>query len=412
MRKIALITEAFPPMTGGSSRWFFEIYRRLPRDRVIVAAGEVAGCEEFDGTHDLSVRRLPLTLADLGLTNPRSALAYGRLARRIRRIALAEGVDVLHSGRCLPDGWIAWILNQLSGMPYLCFVHGEEVKLGAAGSTGIMSSRQMRWMARCVFRGAEVLIANSQNTRRILVEEWGLPPELIRTLTPGVDTDYFRPADRDPEARRLLGWGDRDVVLTAGRLIPRKGHDRMILALGAIRRAVPDVLYCIVGDGPQAEALRGLVAREGLGDHVQFLGESTDDELLRCYQQCDLFVLPNRQIGQDIEGFGMVLLEAQACGKPVVAGESGGTAETMRVAETGRVVDADDPRELAEVVVDLLSDRDRLDRVGSAARRWAVERFDWESLGRMALRAFDGMVPNQAEPAEGPPVAAAGEPRR
>jgi phosphatidylinositol alpha-1,6-mannosyltransferase len=199
------------------------------------------------------------------------------------------------------------------------------------------------------------------------------------------------------------------VILTVGRLIRRKGHDRMILALGAIRRAVPGVLYAVVGDGPERRSLRDLVAREGLGDHVQFLGELGDDEALGCYQQCDLFVLPNRQVGQDIEGFGMVLLEAQACGKPVVAGASGGTAETMQIPETGRVVCCDRPDELAALVAALLVDRDLLDRMGRAARRWAVERFDWEALGRRARQVFDGPMPGEAPAGDGRPVAAAGE---
>src|SRR5205814_10004845 len=108
-----------------------------------------------------------------------------------------------------------------------------------------------------------------------------------------------------------------------------------------------------------------------------FLGELDDATLLCCYQQCDLFVLPNRQVGRDIEGFGIVLLEAQACGKPVVAGASGGTAETMRIPETGRVVPCDHPDELAALVTELLADRARLARMGEAARRWTVERLDW-----------------------------------
>ena len=128
---------------------------------------------------------------------------------------------------------------------------------------------------------------------------------------------------------------------------------------------MPDVLYAVVGDGEERAALEALVGREGLDGHVQFLGEPNDATLVRCYQQCDLFVLPNRQVGKDIEGFGMVLLEAQACGKPIVAGASGGTAETMRIPETGRVVCCDGPDELARVVTDLLGDPARLACMGA-----------------------------------------------
>src|SRR5207249_10952656 len=128
----------------------------------------------------------------------------------------------------------------------------------------------------------------------------------------------------------------------------------------------------------------------GLTEHVQFLGEVNDAQLLGCYRQCDLFVLANRQEGKDIEGFGMVLLEAQACGKPVVAGASGGTAETMRIPQTGRVVNCDDVDALAAVVTELLADFELRERMGRAARPWVVENFDWAALTQQAKRVFSG----------------------
>ena len=174
------------------------------------------------------------------------------------------------------------------------------------------------------------------------------------------------------------------MILTVGRLQKRKGHDMMIRALPAILRTVPNTLYAIVGDGEERPALEELVAQLGLRNVVQFLGELPDADTRVCYQQCDLFALPNRQVGDDFEGFGMVLLEAQACGKPVVAGDSGGTAETMRVPETGLVVPSDGPEPLAKLLTGLLADRERLARMGAAGRRWAVDHFDWAALSRRA----------------------------
>jgi phosphatidylinositol alpha-1,6-mannosyltransferase len=278
---------------------------------------------------------------------------------------------------------MALIIKHLYGTRYACYAHGEEIEYAS-------SSRELTWLTRRVMRGSELLIANSQNTRRILLDGWGLPDRRVQVMHPGVDTGWFMPAPRDRSVRQGLGWGDRPVVLTAGRLQKRKGHDQMILALDAIRRAIPDVLYAVVGDGEERRALEEQVARGNLCDHVQFLGELDDDGLVRCYQQCDLFVLPNRRVEKDIEGFGMVLLEAQACGKPVVAGASGGTSETMRIPETGRVVACDGPNELASVVVELLSDRNRLACMGQAARQWVVERFDWVALSREAEQLFRG----------------------
>ncbi len=269
------------------------------------------------------------------------------------------------------------------GIPYLCYAHGEEVKRSASGE-GVMASRQLRWMAARVLNGARRIIANSRNTEAILRNEWGLPAPRVRLLHPGVDTKRFCPSPRDPEVRRSLGWDDRPVILTVGRLQKRKGHDVMIRATGLIRKQFPDVLYAIVGGGEERPALDELVRREGLTGQVQFLGEIDDTLMVRCYQQCDLFVLANRQVGQDIEGFGMVLLEAQSCGKPVVAGASGGTAETMAIPETGMVIPCEQPEPLAAMVAELLADASRRERMGTAARRWVMDHFDWDALARQA----------------------------
>jgi phosphatidylinositol alpha-1,6-mannosyltransferase len=209
-------------------------------------------------------------------------------------------------------------------------------------------------------------------------------------MHPGVDVERFVPSEADEDVRATLGWRNRKVILTVGRLQKRKGHDMLIRALPEVRRAFPDVLYSIVGDGDEHDSLRQLVAELGLSEFVQFRGETSDEELIRCYQQCDLFVLPNRDVNGDFEGFGMVLLEAQACGKPVVAGASGGTAETMSIPETGHVVLCDRPDELAELVTRLLADEPLRATMGEAARAWAVERFSWESLSRQAHELFFG----------------------
>jgi phosphatidylinositol alpha-1,6-mannosyltransferase len=224
----------------------------------------------------------------------------------------------------------------------------------------------------------------------MLVSQWEIPSESVHVVHPGVDTEFFSPAQRDPEARRRLGWDERPVVLTVGRLQKRKGHDQLIRAIGQIRRFIPEVLYSIVGAGEERQTLEKIVGAGGLANHVQFLGEPSDDVLLTCYRQCDVFALPNRQCGRDIEGFGMVLVEAQACGKPVIAGASGGTAETMHIPETGRVVNCDGADDLAKLLIEWLANRSLLERMGTAARRWAVSHFDWSAVVRKAGTIFEG----------------------
>jgi phosphatidylinositol alpha-1,6-mannosyltransferase len=385
-----LLTEVFPPRTGGSGRWFWEIYHRLPREHVAVAAGACPGDGEFDRTQELRVHRLPLTLPSWGLCSAGGLIRHARLARAVQRLMRQYRSKTLHCGKCLPEGMIALGLRLCTGAPYLVYVHGEEMKLAA-------HSRELTYLTRCVVNHATALVANSHNTACILREEWRVPASRIHVLHPGVDTAIFRPAQRSATSRAHLGWGERPVVLTVGRLQKRKGQDMLIRALPAIRQSVPDVLYAIVGSGDERAALEELVRAHSLAGHVQFLGEIPDSQMLACYQQCDLFALPNRQVGQDIEGFGMVLLEAQACGKPALAGASGGTAETMQVGKTGLVLPCDDPHELGCAIAELLHDADRRTRMGEAGCRWAVERFDWVSLAQQAAQLFDAVFqPSQS----------------
>ncbi len=389
MTRCLVLTEIFPPRTGGSGRWFWEVYRRLPREAFAIATAEHPDQEVFDKTHDLQLYRLPLSLRQWGLLSLDEMRGYWRAYRAVRRVVQAEGITRLHCGRCLPEGWIALLLKYRMGIPYQCYAHGEEINLhGAEQEAGVMSSRQLRWMTRRVLRHTDRVIANSHNTAELLQGQWHVPSDRIQILHPGVDAARFVPAARNARVRNLLGWGDRPVILTVGRLQERKGHDRLIEAMASIRRVVPNALYAIAGDGVQRTALVELVQRLQLAKHIQFLGEVEEATLLHCYQQCDLFVLPNRQIGSDIEGFGMVLLEAQACGKPVLAGASGGTSETLVPGATGNLICCDDSTLLAHAVIELLQDEIRRAAMGEQARHWIVNHFDWEELSARAQQLF------------------------
>src|SRR5262245_54059694 len=177
--KSLLLTEVFPPKTGGSGRWFWEIYRRLPREDVVVAAGEHANQAGFDRTHDLHVVRLPLAFSTWGFASVRGFKEYMGLAKRLKRLVDAKQVDIVHSGKCLPEGFLAWLTKRWTGVPYIVYVHGEELNVA-------LGSRELRWLTRRVLVGANCVIANSKNTNRILRDEWDLPEHHIRVLHPGV----------------------------------------------------------------------------------------------------------------------------------------------------------------------------------------------------------------------------------
>src|SRR5581483_9048490 len=209
LMKVLLVTEVFPPQVGGSGRWLWEVYRRLPREGYVLAAGQHPAQESFDRTHDLRLERVPLTFSTWGVASPAGLRQYARAAWRLWRLARAERVGALHCGKCLPEGLLAWMLKRVAGLPYLCYVHGEELNLAGG-------SRELTWLTRRVLRGSALVIANSRNTEGLLRDGWGLPPERVRVLHPGADTQRFVPAPADAECRARLGWAGRTVVLTVG----------------------------------------------------------------------------------------------------------------------------------------------------------------------------------------------------
>lgn len=380
-KKILLLSEIFPPTHGGSGRWFWEIYRRLSRNGVALLVGEHTQSAEFDAQHNLELTRAPLALSRWGMAGVRSSWGYLKQLRRLQKHVRQHDISELHVGRCLPEGWLAWLLKKTRGIPYSCYVHGEDVETAA-------TSRELTWIVRRVLNNANMLIANSHNSASLLTGRWDVPEERIQVLHPGVDTQLFCPAPPSGTERQALGWCGRTVVLTVGRLQQRKGQDMLIRGLPKVKEVLPDILYSIIGGGEDRERLQRLACEQQVEHAVQFLDEVNDETMKSCYQQCDLFALPNRQVGNDIEGFGMVLLEAQACGTPVLAGRSGGTAETMNVGETGVVIPCEAPETLASALIELLLDPHRLGTMGQAGRRWVEEQFDWNSLASTASKLF------------------------
>lgn len=380
--KTLLITENFPPKAGGSGRWFWELYSRLPVEQFQVLAGQDSQAVEFDEKASMVINRDELTSVEWGLASVIGFKFYVRQFFRIRRLIKTEKITELHCGRVLPEGVIAWLLNLFTGIPYVCYVHGEDLETAK-------SSREQHMMCGQVIKRAKTIICNSQNSARIVAEFGPEAEAKTQVLHPGVDSNLFIPTEKNDQVLANLGWQGKRVVLTVGRLQARKGQDMMIRAVPEIIKTVPNFLYAIVGGGDQKQALLDLVKELKVEPHVQFLSEISDQEMIECYQQCDLFILPNRTIGQDIEGFGMVLVEAQSCGKPVIAGDSGGTKETMQVDNTGIIIDATNSANISQAVSGLLQDDEKLLEMGRQAREHVKTSLDWQAHIQYAKAIFD-----------------------
>jgi phosphatidylinositol alpha-1,6-mannosyltransferase len=380
-KKVLVLTENFPPLSGGSGRWFWELYSRLPKEEYLIVADDIAGAADFDTTHQLNILRMPLKSVEWGFRSFRGMKLYWRVFWHIKKIIKQQHITHIHCGRVIHEGVIAWLLKKFTGISYLCYVHGEDVETAA-------TSGELNLMVKQVCKGAVQIICNSQNSANIVQRLGYAQNDKIQILHPGVDSSKFIPAAPDPVFRQNVGWQDRKVIITVGRLQERKGQDMMIRALAELVEDMPDILYAIIGRGDCRAALEVLTKSLSLQQHVMFMDEISDEQMIQCYQQCDVFILPNRTINNDIEGFGMVLVEAQSCGKGVIAGDSGGTRETMKLNESGYIIDCTQPSLIAQTVKGLLDNPDKLKAMGESARQHVVDTLDWQAHVSQAAKIF------------------------
>ena len=380
MKKTLLLTENFPPKEGGSGRWFWELYSRLPNDKVLIVANDIPEGREFDKTHELDIVRIELESTEWGLASTKGLGFYWETIRKVLKLVKEHGIEEVHCGRVIPEGVIARALKLLAGARYNCFVHGEDVETAA-------TSREHSLLVKNVCKNASMLICNSENTANIVRKLGFDSGSKCEVLHPGVDTSRFEVAAPDTSFRQKMGWSGKRVLLTVGRLQRRKGQDFLIKSMPALLKEFPDLFYAVVGRGECYDELISLVDQHELHDNVCVYPDMDDEALIKCYQQCDIFILPNRTIDNDIEGFGMVLVEAQVCGKPVIAGDSGGTRETMNIGKTGHIIDCSSTENLLNGLSPILRNREIVDGEVDIAD-YAKNRFNWDQHVAKAKRLF------------------------
>ena len=341
-------------------------------------APEMQGAAEFDRTCPYSVRRF----AAVYRSTFRSRLARIGLWRSILETAAGERPDYLLCNRWdMVTGSIVSLASRFLRVPLLMFAHGTEVF-------------RHKWatpLQRTALGVADRVVCVSSYTRS-LVEAMGVDPTRLMVVPNGFD---FRIVERYRQGRESGRRGQLDdvfrsgrpTVLTISRLTPRKGIDRVIEAMPAVVSAVPDALYVVAGDGPDRERLEQLRDDSPARDAIQFLGRVSEDEKLECYDRCDVFAMPNRTERGDVEGFGIVFLEASAFGKPVIGGRSGGAVDAIVDGETGLLVDPNSVGEIARTVAELLEDGDKSKRLGTNGRMRVESDLSWTSCAR-SLRSI------------------------
>ena len=375
-RRYLVLTELFLPTKGGTAVWFDEVYRRLGDRGTHILTAQVPGAEAHDREHPNTVHRIPWRHSRW--LRPHSLPIYLRLAAAALALMARHRFEAVHAGRVLPEGLVGWTVARLFRRPLLVYAHGEEI-------TTWSRHPKRRAAMRFVYRHTDHVVANSRFTRDRLLE-LGVPEARIRIIHPGVDLERFRPGPPDASLRARLGLGkDTPLILSVGRLSPRKGFDQVIRALPRLLERGIDVHYALVGIGEDEARLRRIAGEHGVRARVHFLGHVPMEELPRWYRTAQVFAMPNRAEGADAEGFGMVYLEAAACGLPAVAGLHGGTGDAVLDGLTGLRVDGTDVEAVAGALARLLEDRELAERLGREAKRRARGELSWEAVARRTL---------------------------
>lgn len=360
---ILIITRYFPPSRGGTEAYTFDLARGLAgRGReVVVLAPPAPGDSEFDDRCGFEVVR-----AGEGRQRWVRLWALFRGARRLRD---QRPIELIIATTWSPAGLIARWLRFRFSLPYLVVAHGSE----------LYAHRPWNWLRGMVLAGADRVLANSEFTR-LRLEKLGVGREKISLVYPAVNLEKLAGGNRPPISLR----GEGPLLLTVTRLSPKKGVDTVLAALPRVRKLAGPVRYLVVGEGEDRPRLEGMVRDLGLEGSVTFAGKVSDGDLAAAYRLCDLFLLVSREErgGSDYEGFGIVLLEAAAAGKPVIAGRSGGIPEAVEEGVSGLLVDPRSPEETAGAIASLIRDPQRSRAMGQAGKRRVEENFSVETMAR------------------------------
>ena len=365
-----VVTNDYPPRVGGIQRTLEALVRQLPPDRVAVMCPQHEGAGAFDGAAPYRVFRQPE-----GFLWPTP-----EVGRRMRDAVFEFGAEVVLFGATYPLALLGPGLAR-SGTPYVAAAHGFEYWLSISPGPHAL-------LRRATSRASWVPVMCSRFVARVV--RTAVPGRVpVSVLYPGADVEAFRPDLATADIRARHGLVGRPLIVCVSRMVARKGQDVLIRAMSRIRGHVPDPALLLVGDGPYRPRLERLATQAPEGS-VVFAGQVSEDVLPRYYRAGDVFAMPcrNRLGGLEVEGWGNVFIEAAACGRPVVVGDSGGARESLVPGTTGLLVEGADEAAVADAIGGLLSDPARADGMGHAGRERVERDFTWS---RAAAELVDGL---------------------
>ncbi|CAB4919539.1 unannotated protein [freshwater metagenome] len=366
MKKVIFITNDFGPRAGGIETFIIGLIQRLPYGVTTVYTSSQADTRDYDAgwlsEYGVRIVRDP---AKILLPTP-------RVTRRIIRILKAEGIEIVAFGAAAPLAAMSYALRRAGARRIIALTHGHEVW----------------WSKVFPFNAVMRLIGSSTDALTYLGEftrkaiSASLTPAAASAMVkiaPGIDTEHFAPVD-SAALKSNLGLDAKKVIVSVGRLVHRKGQDNLIEAMSAIISEVPDAHLLLVGEGPYRDHLTKLVGKYNLQSNVTFIGRIQYEDLPKYICLGEIFAMPSRSrfFGLEVEGLGIVYLEASACGLPVIAGASGGAPDAVIEGVTGVVVDGLDSAAIAVAAIEMLNNPEKSQMMGAAGREWIVAKWRWQ----------------------------------
>jgi phosphatidyl-myo-inositol dimannoside synthase len=374
-----LLTYDFPPIGGGISRWMAELAKRYPPGSLIVSTGQNGPAAESDASFPNRIDRLPTPARRL-----RTIQGILLWSRRVAVLARSTDAEFIWCGNIKPAAYPARWTMERTGTPFGILMHGGDLLIL---QHQVHQSALKRRTAAALLSSAAVLVANSAWTRDRCVNLLGeleidASPDRVRVVPLGADHAFFRPGLDPHDVRARYGLEPGRWLLSVARLTRHKGIDTALQALARLAPRYPDLRYAVVGTGEEHGALAAEARDLGVADRVRFLTDVPDRDLPALYNGAAIYLGVSRLMEQRVEGFGISLAEASACGVPVIAGRSGGIPEAVRDGETGLLVDAEQVEPVSQAIERLLRDEALRARLGAAGRRAVESHYNWDRVAR------------------------------
>ena len=366
-KKILLVTNDFGPRAGGIETFVIGLLERIKGHEVTVFTSQQDDTSVYDQKwlDKFGVR----VIRD----QSKILLPSWRVTRAAKKIVAAKNIDVVVFGAAAPLALMSPSLRKSGVKKIIALTHGHEVWWAKIFPFNFAIKRIGKNVDHLTYLGEFTRQAISKPLTRKSATD-------MVKIAPGIDTAHFIPQPDAMQKRKELGLQDKKIIISVGRLVHRKGQDNLIQAMPAVLKKIPNAHLLLVGEGPYRKHLEKLVMKSSLEQNVTFAGRIMYDKLPSYLSAADLFAMPSRSrfFGLEVEGLGIVYLEASACGIPVVAGNSGGAPDAVLEGVTGLCVDGTNIEQITAAIVEICSDAERASHMGAAGRNWIVNQWRWD----------------------------------